>query len=140
VPEGVGLLDTSVVLSLGQVLTSELPEQGAIAALTLAELAAGPIATTAPDLRVERQTRLQTAEAAFDVLSFDAMCARAWPRVYSATVSVGRKPRGARAVDLMIATTALANGLALYTTNHEDFSHLSDLIEVRSVTPVSGTA
>jgi predicted nucleic acid-binding protein len=129
-----GLLDTSVVLALGQIATEELPRQGAIAALTLAELAAGPAATADPHQRAERQARLQTAEAAFDVLPFDAACARAWPRVYAATMTSSRKPRGRGAVDLMIATTALANGLPFYTANPDDVVHLAELIAVRGVT------
>lgn len=33
----------------------------------------------------------------------------------------------------MIATTALANGLPLYTTNVDDFVHLAELMPVRAV-------
>lgn len=137
-PEDTGLLDTSVVLLLGHAVSAELPERAAIAALTLAELAASPVATADPARRAERQARLQTAEAAFDVLPFDASCARAWPRVYAATVEAKRKPRGHRAVDLMIATTALANGLTLYTANPQDFAHLRTLLPVRAVTLPAG--
>lgn len=129
-----GLLDTSVVLALGHLAVEELPQQGAISALTLAELAAGPAATADPHQRAERQARLQTAEAAFDVLAFDAACARAWPRVYTATMTSSRKPRRSRAVDLMIVTTALANGLPFYTANPDDVMHLAELIAVRGVT------
>lgn len=122
-----------MVLALGHVATEDLPIQAAIAALTLAELAAGPVATNDPRQRAERQARLQTAEAAFDVLSFDATCTRAWPRVFAATTTSARKPRGRRAVDLMIATTALANGLPLYTANPDDFDHLAELLPVLGV-------
>jgi hypothetical protein len=137
VADQTGLLDTSVLVALGHVSTSDLPEQAAIASLTLAELAAGPAATNDLRLRAERQARLQTAEAAFDVLPFDASCARAWPRVYAATLAAGRKPRGRRVIDLMIATTALANGLALYTANPEDVQHLSELLPLRAVSASS---
>lgn len=132
-PESAGLLDTSVVIALGHLVTDELPEQGAIASLTLAELAAGPAATNDPALRATRLARLQMTESEFQVLPFDEPCARAWPRVYAATMAVERKPRGRRAVDLMIATTALANRLPLYTTNPDDFMHLSDLLHVITV-------
>lgn len=46
---------------------------------------------------------------------------------------MGRKPRGARAVDLMIAATALAHGLPLYTRNAKDLQGLDDLIEIVDV-------
>lgn len=129
-PDATGLLDTSVVIALGHLVTAELPEQGAIASLTLAELAAGPGATDDPALRASRMSRLQIAESEFEVLPFDDHCARAWPRVYAATMAASRKPRGRRAVDLLIATTALAHGLPLYTVNPSDFAHLGELLPV----------
>ena len=59
-----------------------------------------------PDERARRQDRLQRTEAAFDPLPFDADAARSYGRVYAAIASTGRKPRGPRAVDLLIAATA----------------------------------
>lgn len=77
-----------------------------------------------------RQDRLQRAEAAFDPLPFEREAARAYGRVYAAVAESGRKGRGARPVDLLIAATALASGLPLYTRNGDDFRALEDLIEV----------
>lgn len=99
----------------------------------MAELAAGPHATPDPEERARRQDRLQRAEAAFDPLPFDAEAARAYGRVYSAVVAAGRKARGARAVDLLLAAAACAAGLPLYTRNPEDFRALGDLVEVVAV-------
>ena len=59
--------------------------------------------------------------------------ARAYGRVYAAVAASGRKVRGRRAVDLLIAATALAAGLPLYTRNPDDFVGLSDLLEIVSV-------
>ncbi|MFN7151870.1 MAG: PIN domain-containing protein, partial [Microthrixaceae bacterium] len=100
-----GLLDTSVVIDLEAVSVDALPEEIAICAITLAELAAGPHATTDPEERGRRQDRLQRVEAAFDPLPFTADVARAYGRVFAAIAAAGRKPRGARAVDLLIAAT-----------------------------------
>jgi predicted nucleic acid-binding protein len=125
-----GLLDTSVVIDLEKIPASSLPTEVAISAVTLAELAAGPHATSDPDERSRRQDRLQRVEAAFDPLPFDADAARAYGRVFSAVSSAGRKPRGARAVDLLIAAAACAEQLPLYTRNPADFAALDNLIEV----------
>ncbi len=122
-----GLLDTSVVISLEALSAHQLPEEPAISALTLAELAAGPLATDDERERARRQDRLQRVEALLDPLPFDAPAARAYGQVYAATRAADRKPRGARAVDLMIAAVALANGLALFTRNPGDFDHLRDI-------------
>jgi len=125
-----GLLDTSVVIDIELLDPSQLPGEVAISALTMAELAAGPHATADPEERGRRQDRLQRAEAAFDPLPFDSEAARAYGRVFSAVMATGRKARGARAVDMLIAATALAAALPLYTRNGNDFLTLDDLVEV----------
>lgn len=125
-----GLLDTSVVIDLERLDPARLPVESAISAITMAELAAGPHATDNADERARRQDRLQRAEAVFDPLPFDAEASRAYGRVYAAVVAAGRKARGARAVDLLIAATACAAGLPLYTRNPDDFRALQDLIEI----------
>ena len=96
----------------------------------MAELAAGPHAASDADERGRRQDRLQRAEAAFDPLPFDNEAARAYGRVYAAVTGSGRKARGARAADLLIAATACASGLPLYTRNGADFEALEDLVDV----------
>ena len=128
-----GLLDTSVIIDLETIPAASLPIEVAISAITLAELAAGPHATDDPTERSRRQDRLQRTEAAFDPLPFDADAARAHGLVFSAVINVGRKPRGARAVDLLVAATAVAASLPLYTRNPDDFQSLDDLIEVIAV-------
>jgi predicted nucleic acid-binding protein len=134
VPEGTshvrGLLDTSVVIDLEEIDPDHLPDEPAICALTLAELAAGPHGTDDLDERARRQDRLQRVEATFDALPFDAEAARAYGRVYAAIVAAGRKARGRRAIDMLIAARAVASGLPLYTCNPEDFAGLAGLLEV----------
>ena len=124
-----GLIDTSVIIDLERIDDGALPEELAISAVTLAELAAGPHATDDPDERA----RVQRAEAVFEAIPFDPASARAYGQVYAAVVAAGRKARGRRAVDLLIAATALASELPLYTRNPQDFSELGELIEVVGV-------
>jgi predicted nucleic acid-binding protein len=128
-----GILDTSVVIDLELIDAQILPVEVAISAITMAELSAGPHATTDPEERARRQDRLQRTEAAFDPLPFDGESARAYGRVYTAIVGSGRKARGARAVDLLIAATACANNLPLYTRNPDDFRALRGLVTIVAV-------
>ncbi len=119
-----GLLDTSVVIALDRLSPDQLPSEPVISAITLAELAAGPHATDDREERARRQDRLQRIEALLEPLPFDAAAARAYGQVYAATVASGRKARGPRAIDLLIASVALGHGLPLFTCNPRDFEHL----------------
>lgn len=125
-----GILDTSVVIDLEEIDVSRLPVEVAVSAISMAELAAGPHATADAHERARRQDRLQRTEAAFDPLPFDSEAARAYGRLVAAVSAAGRKARGTRAVDLLIAATALSNGLPLYTRNGDDFRALGSLIDV----------
>lgn len=122
-----------MVIDLDTIDSALLPDEVAITAITLAELAAGPHATNDHEERARRQDRLQRTEAAFDPLPFDADASRAYGRVYASITSAGRKARGARAVDLLIAAVACSRQLPLYTRNGADFKHLDGLIEVIEV-------
>ena len=126
-------MDTSVVIDLERIDPADLPIEIAISAITLAELAAGPHATPDAAERARRQDRLQRTEATFDPLPVDANVARAFGQIYAAVVTSGRKARGRRAFDLVIAATALAARLPLYTRNPDDFAGLSDLLDVVSI-------
>ena len=128
-----GLIDTSVVNDLELIEPGDLPVELAVSAVTMAELAAGPHATADPAERARRQDWLQRAEATFEPLPVDAAVARAYGRVYAAVGAAGRKARGRRAVALFIAATAVAANLPLYTRNPDDFTGLSDMLEIVSV-------
>lgn len=128
-----GLIDTSVLIDLPGLDPESLPEELAVSAITMAELAAGPHATQDPDERARRQDRLQRAEATFEAVPFEAGAARAYGRMYAAVVAAGKKARGRRALDLLIAATALSAELPLYTRNPADFREVVGLIDVLEV-------
>jgi predicted nucleic acid-binding protein len=122
-----GMLDTSTVILLGRITDpATLPDQSVISAITLAELSVGPQIAVDPAEGAARQAHLQQAESDFDTIPFDAAAARAFGTVAAALRSAGRK-RAARAYDALIAATAIANGLPLYTCNPEDFDGIPTL-------------
>ncbi len=127
-----GLLDTSVVIDIDLVDSDRLPAQSAIAAITLAELAAGPHATRDEQERARRQDRLQWVASIWDPLPFDTEAARMYGRIYAAVRAAGRTSR-TRLADLLIAATAAANGLPLYTRNPADFKELDELVTVIAI-------
>jgi predicted nucleic acid-binding protein len=125
-----GVIDTSVIVDLDRLDPADLPEEITISAVTLAELSAGPHATPDDHERARRQDRLQRTEATFEPLPVDANVARAYGRLYALLVSSGRKTRGRRAMDLLIAATALDAGVPLYTRNPHDFEGLDELVTI----------
>jgi predicted nucleic acid-binding protein len=139
-----GLLDTNILILRRWVDPTELPDEMAISAITLAELSAGPHQVRPNgeqdmydehEERARRTEALQRAESEFDPIPFDAEAARIYGRVTAAVVAVaaGRKPRR-RIADLMIAATAISEDLALYTTNPGDYAGLDKLVRVIPVT------
>lgn len=127
-----GLLDTSVLIDHDAIEPTRLPDESAIAAITLAELAAGPHATDDREERARRQDRLQWAASTWDPLPFDAEAARIYGRMFAAVKASGRTARS-RLADLLIASTAAANQLSLYTRNPNDFAGLEKIVKVVAV-------
>jgi tRNA(fMet)-specific endonuclease VapC len=121
-----GILDTSVVIALADTPVELLPQVSLITAVTLAELSVGPMLARSEQARNARQGNLQVAEANFEPLPFDAEAARAFAGVASSLRRKGRKP-ASRTFDAMIAATALANGLPVYTCNPDDFRGIDGL-------------
>jgi predicted nucleic acid-binding protein len=133
-----GLLDTNVLVLRRWIDPAALPDEMAISAVTLAELSAGPGQVRAngeQDLYDEHEERsrrietLQRAENEFDPIPFDAEAARVYGRVTVAVIAAGRKPRK-RLADLMIAATAIAEDLPLFTTNPGDYTGLEKLVRI----------
>lgn len=124
-----GLLDTSVQVDHDVIDLDLLPDESAIAAVTLAELAVGPHSTEDGEERGRRLDRLQWAAVTWDALAFDADAARAYGWVYAAARAAGR-PTRSRFADLLIPATAAANGLPLYTRNPAAFTSLEEVVKV----------
>jgi tRNA(fMet)-specific endonuclease VapC len=122
-----GILDTSTVIAMRDITDpSALPAEPLITTVTLAELSAGPLVARDDRERAARQAHLQEAEADFDPLPFDRAAARAFGQVAVSLRKSGRKT-AARAYDALIAATALAHRLPVYTCNPEDFEKIDGL-------------
>lgn len=124
------LLDTSVLIA------AESPGEleGAISAVSLAELHFGVLAAAEEDERGRRSQRLGVVEATFEPLPVDAAVAREWGRLAAAVVGRGGKPRR-RALDLVIAATANVHGVPLLTLNPGDFALIADMVDARAPNP-----
>jgi predicted nucleic acid-binding protein len=118
-----------VIIDIDRINAHDLPGEIAVSTVTLAELAAGPLAASDAAERARRQDRLQRVESTCDPVPFDVAAARAYGRIYGSVVAAGRNARGP---DLLIAATALAADLPLYTRNPDDFVGLAD-VEVVAV-------
>ena len=122
-----GVLDTSTVILLPRLSDPTLlPAEPLITAVTLAELSVGPLVAASDQERAARQAHLQQAETDFDPIPFDAAAARAFGQVAASLRRSDRKS-SARAYEAMIAATALANGLPVYTCKPGDFSGIDGL-------------
>jgi len=128
-----GLLDTSVVIALGSTAVEDLPPRPLISTVTLAELSLGPLVARDAATLAARQATLQLAEASFEPLPFDRAAARTFARVAADLRASGRSTT-ARAFDALIAATAIANDLPLYTANAKDVAGITGL-DVRPVRP-----
>jgi predicted nucleic acid-binding protein len=127
-----GLLDTSVVIDHDVIDPQLLPDESAISAVTLAELAASPHATDNSDERARRQDRLHWATATWDPLPFDDEGARVYGRMFAAARAAAQSSRS-RLADLLIASTAAANNLPIYTRNPDDFRALKAIVKVIAI-------
>jgi hypothetical protein len=132
-----GVLDTNTLILLTRMQDANLlPQEPLITTVTLAELSVGPLVAKTDEERAVRQSHVQQAESDFDPLPFDVAAARASGRVALALRKRGHSVKP-RAYDVMIAATALANGLPLYTCNPRDFSGIDGLTVVTVPVPSS---
>jgi predicted nucleic acid-binding protein len=111
-----GLLDTSVVVALGEGVELDLPAEVCISVVTLCELHHGVLVSSGKR-QAERMAVLAEVEREFAVLPVDARVAPHYGRLLSAA----RESGGARPAiaDALIAATALSHGLLLYTRDRD---------------------
>lgn len=128
-PERVGSSTRRSSSDLGAIPEDLLPRTVSVSAITFAELAAGIHAAVDPRVRAARLDRLQRLEAAFDPIPFDRGAARACGRIREAVAALSRNPRR-RPADLLIAATAAAQGLPLYTRDRDAATGLEDLLGI----------
>lgn len=131
------MLDTNILILRHLIDANLLPDQSAISAVVLGELAAGVhhVRVDLPDghvVRSERLALLQQAETEFDPIPYTADAARMYGRMSAAVSSLGRSPRS-RTADLMIAATAATEQLPLYTSNPDDYRGLDSLVDIVAV-------
>lgn len=112
-----GLLDTSVFIGQEQERDlAPLPEEAAISVMTLAELHVGVLLAATPKIRAQRLRTLARVERTFDPLSVDDPVARSFAEIVA---DARRKRRHPRMVDALIAATAVAHDLPLYSQDRD---------------------
>lgn len=127
-----GMLDTCTVIDLPTLDPARLPVEVAIPAVVLAELAQGVAMTKSAEQIMIRSQRLADIEAAFAAIPFDREAARRYGTLVALTIAASRNPRPRR-IDLMIAATAAAHGLPLFTRNPDDFRGLDTAVTIIAV-------
>ncbi len=108
-----GLLDTSVFVAREQQRAlGKLPEENAVSVITLGELRLGVLMTDDAGDRARRLATLTDVERGFEVIPIDEQVIREFARLVAEARRAGRRPT---TTDALIAATALAYGLTIYT-------------------------
>jgi toxin FitB len=124
-----GLLDTSVLVATD---VAALPDEAAISAASLAELHFGVLLARTDAARRDRLRRLTEVEARFDPLPVDAAVARSYGTLAHVAVTAGQQVRR-RVMDLLVAATAHAHAVPLYTRDAQDFAIVDSEVEIHVV-------
>jgi len=117
-----GLLDTSVFVGQEQGRELDpLPDEAGISVMTLADLHVGVLLARGQEVRAQRLRTLARVERTFDPLPVDERVARAFAEIVA---DARRKRRQPRVVDALIAATAVAHDLPLYSQDR-DFGRMA---------------
>ncbi|MGH2528051.1 MAG: PIN domain-containing protein [Actinomycetota bacterium] len=112
-----GLLDTSVFVGQEQRRElSPLPDEAAISVMTIAELHVGVLLARGQRVRAQRLRTLARVERAFEPLPVDDLVARVFAEIVAEARRDRRQPR---VVDALIAATAVAHGIPLYSQDRD---------------------
>lgn len=123
-----GVLDTSVFVAREQARPlADLPEEGLVSVVTVAELRVGVLVAEEPDVRAQRMRTLSEVER-IDALPVDDDVGRAFAEIVAAARQDGRRPK---ILDALVAATARALGVPVYTQD-ADFDGMAG-VEVRRV-------
>ena len=122
-----GLLDTSVFVAResGRPLGA-LPDDGRVSVVTVAELRIGVLVADDPVVRAQRMRTLAEVEK-LEPLPVDDATGRAFAEIVADARRTGRRPR---ILDALIAATAVARGLPVYTQD-SDFEEMAGVQVVR---------
>jgi predicted nucleic acid-binding protein len=106
------IVDTSILIAREQHQElASLPDEFAVSVMTLAELMGGVLMAADVD-RSRRMQTLRDVETGLKPLPVDEAVARAYANMAAESRRLGRKPG---IIDMLIAATAIANDLPLYT-------------------------
>ncbi len=108
-----GLLDTSVFVAREQQRAlGALPDDNAVSVITVGELRLGVLMTEDPADRARRLATVIEVERALEVIPVDEKVVREFARLVAEARRAGRRPA---TTDALIAATAAAHGLTIYT-------------------------
>lgn len=119
-----GLLDTSVFIAGEQrrALAAELlPDEAAVAVVTLSELELGVQLAASEQVRAQRMRTLRAVQATYEALPVDENVASAFAELVAEARRSGRRPK---VQDAWIAATARAHAVPVYTQD-ADFDELT---------------
>lgn len=129
------LIDTSVIVrierrdeSLDDFIATLVGEEASISSITASELLVGVLGATPENRRSRREAFIEYVLERFPVIPFDLAVARTHARLWTQLKGSGEM---IGLHDLMIAATAVTNGMAILTDNVREFSHIPAL-EIRS--------
>lgn len=116
-----GLIDTSIFIAeeAGRPI-GQLPDEGAISVITIAELHLGVLHAGDGRTRAQRLATLTRAERDFEALAIDSEVARVFASILDEAAAKGRRPK---VMDVWIAATAVHHRLVLFSQD-ADFDGL----------------